>query len=233
MMSFLKKVLDHEQLQTKGDIKALERETVRQFGVIKRFIKPGDVYCEIGAGDCALAVEVAHHVAEVYAIDVSENITRNAGFPANVTLMLSDGVFIPVPNDKVTIAYSNQLMEHLHPDDAEKQVGEVYRMLLEGAKYICITPNRLSGPHDISRYYDITATGLHLKEYTINELERLFRRCGFRRVGVIVSWQSFVVPWILPLWPFTFLERFLELLPPRARRYAAVPIGAAKFVAIK
>jgi hypothetical protein len=228
-----RRIPDHEQLQMKGDRKATEKEKARQFGILRWFIKPTDVYCEIGVGDCTLAVEVAKHVVKVYAIDVSENITSNSSFPTNLTLVLSDGISIPVREGTVNVAYSNQLMEHLHPEDAEKQISEIYRALSNDAKYICITPNRLSGPHDISRYFDRTATGLHLKEYTNGDLIRLFRRCGFRRMGIIVSWHAFVVPWLLPLWPFTSLEKILELLPPRIRRSVAIPIGAAKFVAIK
>ena len=224
---------DHEQLQMKGDRKATEKEVARQLGILRRFIKPTDLYCEIGAGDCALAAEVAKHVAKVYAIDVSQNITSASSFPANLTLVFSDGISIPVREGSVNIAYSNQLMEHLHPEDAERQIGEIHRALSNNAKYICITPNRLSGPHDISRYFDATATGLHLREYTNGDLIKLFRRCGFRQMAIIVSWHAFVVPWLLPVWPFAVLEKVLKLFPPRLRRLMATPMGAAKFVAIK
>ena len=54
----------------------------------------------------------------VYAVEVSEEITGNLAFPRNVRLLLSDGTSIPVPDASVAVAYSNQLMEHLHPDDA-------------------------------------------------------------------------------------------------------------------
>lgn len=228
-----RQIPDHEQLQMKANSEATERETARQFGVLRRFIKPSDVYCEIGVGDCALAIEVARHVTKVYAIDVSETITHNPKFPPNLELVLSDGISIPVPADAVDVVYSNQLMEHLHPDDAEQQINAIYRALKPGGRYVCITPNRLSGPHDISRHFDRPATGLHLKEYTNLELQTLFKRCGFRRMGIIVSWQSFVVPSILPVWPFTALERGLSLLPDNLQQRVAVPIGAAKFVAMK
>jgi ubiquinone/menaquinone biosynthesis C-methylase UbiE len=224
---------DHEQLQMKGNVQASERETARQFGVIRRCIKPSDVYCEIGVGDCALAMKVASHVDKVYAIDVSEAITQNATFPSNLELVLSDGISIPVPAGTADIVYSNQLMEHLHPDDAEQQIASVYQALKPGGKYICITPNRLSGPHDISRYFDRAATGLHLKEYTNQELRALFKRSGFRSMRILVSWHKLVVPMLLPVWPFTTLEWLLGLLPGGVRRRVAVPIGAAKFVAIK
>ena len=75
-------------------------------------------------------------------------------------------------------------MEHLHPDDAFEQLENIYRALTPGGVYICVTPNRLSGPHDISSLYDEVATGFHLKEYSISELHSLFRRVGFSRIRV-------------------------------------------------
>jgi len=61
-------------------------------------------------------------------------------FPANFTLIISDGCSIPAQRNSVDVAYSNQLMEHLHPDDALEQVHNVLDVLKPGGVYICITP---------------------------------------------------------------------------------------------
>jgi predicted SAM-dependent methyltransferase len=50
-------------------------------------------------------------------------------------------------------------MEHLHPDDAFEQLKQIYTALTPGGLYICTTPNRLTGPHDVSKYFDETAAG--------------------------------------------------------------------------
>ena len=42
--------------------------------------------------------------------------------------------------------------------------------------YICITPNRVSGPHDVSRGFDEVATGFHMHEYTGREIRPLVAR---------------------------------------------------------
>jgi hypothetical protein len=64
------------------------------------------------------------------------------------------------------VAYSYQLMEHLHPGDALEQLVNIYQALKRDSVYCCVTPNRISGPHDISVYFDTVAQGLHLKEYS-------------------------------------------------------------------
>jgi predicted SAM-dependent methyltransferase len=104
--------------------------------------------------------------------------------------VLSDGVSVPVPPGSVNVAYSYQLMEHLHPEDAFEQLENIYAALAPGGLYICITPNRLSGPHDISYYFDNEATGFHLKEYTTWELSRLFKRAGFSQTSAYVGFRD-------------------------------------------
>ena len=38
------------------------------------------------------------------------------------------------------------------------------------SRFICLTPHRSTGPHDMSKYFGDVATGFHLKEYTNKEL---------------------------------------------------------------
>lgn len=172
----------HGQLQRKTSASERTRRIAVQLALLRRFLKPDSSFLEIGAGDCALSLAVAKLIREVYALDVSALITQADQVPSNFHLVLSDGMSIPVLHGSIDVAYSNQLMEHLHPDDALEQLANIYRALAPGGLYICITPNRLSGPHDISRYFDTVACGFHLKEYTITELRALFRKVGFRNI---------------------------------------------------
>jgi SAM-dependent methyltransferase len=182
------RVPDHPQLTEKTSAEATAASTRRKLNLLQRYLRPDTTFLEIGAGDCALAIEVARRVKQVIAIDVSDEITRGLSPPPdNFTLTISDGRSIPVPAGSVTVAYSNQLMEHLHPDDAVEQLTNIHTALAPGGVYICITPNRLSGPHDISKYFDSIARGFHMKEYTNSDLSRLFRRAGFSKVEVLVG----------------------------------------------
>ncbi|MGC9503115.1 class I SAM-dependent methyltransferase [Baaleninema sp.] len=150
--------------------------------LLNRFLTPQTHYLELGVGDCSLALEVARKVKQVYAVDVSREITKTLQFPDNFEFILSDGCSVDVPKNSIDIAYSHQLMEHLHPEDALVQLQNIYHALAPNGIYICITPNRLSGPHDISKHFDEVATGFHLKEYTVTELREMFLEAGFRQV---------------------------------------------------
>lgn len=187
-----------------------------QMGFLRRFLHKDTIFLEIGSGDCSLSLEVAKSVHGVYAVDVSEKITQNLTLPSNFQLVLSNGCSIPLPTDSIDVAYSNQLMEHLHPDDAMEQLQDIHRVLVPGGLYICVTPHRLSGPHDISRYFDEVATGFHLKEYTISELRDLFKKAGFSKVEVYAGGRGKYLS--SPVLPVMLCERLLSTLPRRFRK---------------
>jgi SAM-dependent methyltransferase len=173
------RVPDHPQLTRKHDAALQQIATDRLVRLLRAFLKPDAVYLEVGAGDCHLAMAVARIVRRVYAVDVCDLIAGGSKRPDNFALIISDGVSVPVSPGTVDVAYSHQLMEHLHPDDALEQLKSIHAALAPGGIYLCTTPHRLSGPHDISRYFDRVATGFHLKEYSFAELRLLFRQAGF------------------------------------------------------
>jgi SAM-dependent methyltransferase len=210
-----RRVPTHPQLLRKESADTTRHDIEQQMKFMSRFLDSDVTYLEIGAGDCAFAAEVAQRVRHVYAVDVSVEVVKNSALPANGELILSDGCSIPVPPGSVQVAYSNQLMEHLHPDDAVEQLQNLHRALAVGGRYVCVTPNRLNGPHDVSQYFDREACGFHLKEYTTAELDQLFKSVGFRRTVpyVRVLGHFYAVPGWLP----AFSEALLARLPIRVR----------------
>ncbi len=214
-----RRVAHHPQLTNKVSPAQRARHISPQTALLRPWLTPQTTFLEVGAGDCALSLALAEKVAHVYALDVSAAITQTATRPENFTLVLSDGTSIPVPEGHITVAYSNQLMEHLHPDDALDQLANIYRALAPDGVYICLTPNRLTGPHDISRYFDTVATGFHLKEYTCTELIAMFRHVGFRTVHQCLRKGSTHVRVPGPL--ARCAEWTIERLPPRLQKRAS------------
>jgi SAM-dependent methyltransferase len=183
------------------------------------YLTPETIYAEIGAGDCALTMQVAPFVRKAWAIDVSPTVTEGASAP-NMELILSDGVSIPV---EATLIVSNQLMEHLHPEDAHEQLANVYGALLPGGRYLCITPSRLNGPHDVSRGIDVVARGFHLHEYTYAELAGLFKDVGFSRTRTLVRVRGHQSE--MPTWVAIAIERCVSVLPTALRqKVAGLPV---------
>ena len=183
---------------------------------VERFLRPDSAYLEVGPGDCQLAFEVAKRVRSVYAVDVSTEVTRRSDTPSNFELIISDGTSVDVPEESIDIAFSDQLMEHLHPDDAEEQLRQIYRALKPGGYYLCVTPHRFLGPADVSRFFNESPKGFHLKEYTHSELRTLFRAAGFRRMQVPIEAKSMMLK--ISQFPSLITERLLDNLEHGKRR---------------
>jgi SAM-dependent methyltransferase len=198
----------HSPQQTAGMAQA-------QMHLVRMFLKPRSTFLELGAGDCALSAEASTTARHVYAIDVSDAVVKGRALPRNVRFIRSNGRSLPVPSCSVDMAYSNQLMEHLHPEDALDQLKEIHRVLTPGGVYLCITPHRFSGPHDISKHFDTIATGFHLKEYTTGELAALFRNAGFSTTRALVNFGRF---FNVSARSVGWCERAFSALPGAVRR---------------
>jgi SAM-dependent methyltransferase len=215
----LRRVPHHPQRRSKFDPEALEeraRAVEWQWRLLSQFFTPHTVFMEIGAGDCALSLRAAGYVERVYAVEVSEEIVNGVLPPSNMRIVLSDGLNLPVPENSVDFCFSDQLMEHLHPDDAKEQLRNIYRSLAPGGRYFCVTPNRMYGPRDISGYFDEVATGLHLHEYSAREIRKLLLDAGFSRVCFYAGARGYYAR--VSYWFVSLVEATLQALSYRLRK---------------
>jgi SAM-dependent methyltransferase len=213
----------HPQLTRVEDPQCVAGIVREKMQLLSYFLKPSTVFLEVGSGDCRLTLEVARRVSKAYGLDVSEEVSKGLQYPANFEFVLSNGTNIPVPPGSITVAYSYQLIEHVHPDDALEQLTNIYRALAPGGVYICITPNSLSGPHDVSRHFDAIACGFHMKEYTLTELGGIFRQTGFHEVSLLTGLRGSYAN--IPLGPVSALERLLSCFEGTlSRKLAKTPV---------
>ena len=213
---YFRKLPFHPQLTIKQN-NALKQDRANfQLRQILPLVRDKERFMEIGAGDCSLSIAVSKFCKEIIALEVSNEIADNSGFPDNVKLILFNGFDIPIEDNRIDTAYSNQLMEHLHPDDAEIQLKSIFRVMRKGGGYICITPNRLTGPHDISRFFSDRPTGFHLKEYSAGDLRAVFLQTGFSKViaYTILKGRRVDIPFAL----VKITERLFESLPVKIKK---------------
>ena len=216
-------VPDHPRLAEKAaDTASRERDIGWNMAQLKPYLRPGCTFLEVGAGDCALASRVAQTAARVFAVDISAR-ARKLRLPRNVRFVKTSGTDIGVPIETVDVAFSDQLMEHLHPDDAITQLKNIRRALKPGGVYLCVTPNRLYGPSDVSGYFEDVARGFHLREYSVREIRGIFREAGFPRSHVYIGARGIFLR--CPAFLVETLETTIEWLPRALRRRVAkVPI---------
>lgn len=198
---------DHPQHAAKPSVQERQNDLV----YMNVTPKADSTFLEIGCGDAAMSFAVAATVKQVVGLDVTDALIDFGAAPANFAYLRTASTEIALADNAVDIAYSNQLMEHLHPDDAEDQLREILRVLKPGGVYSCKTPNQVTGPHDVSEYFDYAATGFHLCEYTYLSIRRLFIKAGFARIRFFVNAHGMCVP--LPYWLARLAEVAMTKLP--------------------
>lgn len=188
-------------------------------------------FLEIGCGDAATSFAVAGSVGHAYGLDVTDALIPYDDAPPNFHFLKTRSTNIDLPDNTVDIAFSNQLMEHLHPEDALEQLGEVIRVLRPGGAYWCRTPNRVTGPHDVSRYFDYVATGLHLQEYDYRSIRKLFKQAGFRHVRFDVMARGRKARF--PYWMAWAAESFLTHVPGMTNSHIVKRVMELNVVGVK
>jgi SAM-dependent methyltransferase len=201
----------------------------RQAQILKWMGPPPARILEIGCGMGEFALGASRQGYDCVGIDVSEERIRRLQALESPTLRFVrvDGrPQLPFGDGSFDFAVSMQLLEHLHPGDVPLHAREVARVLRRGGSYLVETPNRLTGPHDVSRFFTESAQGFHLKEYRVSELARLFLSHGFDRVDV-VRWRAYRLSAARAIW----LERMWSVIPKRARRRFPLGINNPLYVA--
>jgi len=196
---------------------SIQKARNRQIRLLRARLSPNDGFLEIGGGACQVALGISPYVAEAIVVDVTDELVPADHGQEKFKFLKTEGVVLPLPNSSVSFVYSNQLMEHLHPDDAAEQLKEILRVLASGGRYFCRTPSKYTGPHDVSKYFSDTPEGMHICEYGYRDIAELFSRAGFRSMRVELT-PAGIGMGRLPLAIAAALEASLDALSPSMRR---------------
>ena len=180
------------------------------------FLEERTSFLELGAGSCDLSLALAERLERVWAVDAVDPGLAPGSAPPGFCFVAAEDVPTVVPKAEINVALSCHFVEHLHPDDLNDHFVEVLDLLVEGGVYLVVTPNRIYGPHDISRGFSNRAEGLHLREYTHADLAHALRRAGFGDVRAIGRLGQ--KPRRGRLGAIGAIERVLDGLPGRWRR---------------
>jgi ubiquinone/menaquinone biosynthesis C-methylase UbiE len=205
-----KKLSDHPRHTRARD--ARRTDVAKLLRIVNRFIGRDDRVLEIGAGDAELSRNICDRAQSVVAVDVDDALAGTGTAPRNFRYLLSDGISLPLPDASISLAISNQLLEHIHPEDTLAHLKEVNRTLETGGRYLIMTPSAICGPHDVSRYFDRRARGMHLREFDAEAIRKCVRAAGFKRL-VFYAARGGHVFFSMPYWLARGLDAVFSLVP--------------------
>jgi 2-polyprenyl-3-methyl-5-hydroxy-6-metoxy-1,4-benzoquinol methylase len=202
---------------------------------------------EIGCGRGYTCLKLAPYIMSMVGIEVSEsaiieskellskNKIKNIEIRQISAIELKDNF----NKNEFDTCISIELIEHLHPEDAKEHLKQVFLVLKPGGKYIINMPNRLSGPHDITKEEfpdEKKALGFHLNESTYKEMINIMRSIGFNRFKVfypIKTSKKDVRPFIAPYQLGFASEILFENIPNLFRHNILKKLLSINIVAYK
>ena len=211
-------VPDHPRLQGLRSRIDERRVILSKSTCVERFLDKSATIVEFGPGDCNFLLSICDRVKKAYGVDISDQRDLSKKTPSNFELIVYDGYDPKIEAASADLVFSDQLIEHIHPDDIQDHFRMVKQILRPGGRYVFRTPHRFSGPHDVSGFFSDDAEGFHLCEWTYFDLKRIVSACGYSR------WESY---WCakrifakIPVCVFCLLESILDRLPKRLKKMA-------------
>lgn len=213
-----RKVPDHPRLQRRSNQQVTKLANQGKLKLLEKFVDRTTTLLEFAPGDCQFATLMCDHVKSVYGIDISDQRESTQASPTNFHLIVYDGYNLQLPENSIDVVFSDQLIEHFHPEDTELHFQLVQKILKPQGLYVFRTPHKFTGPHDISGYFVDEAEGFHLKEWTYSELRQLLKKLNYSQWHGYWYAESKGLLVRLPFLYFVMVENLLRFFPKKIRK---------------
>ncbi len=151
----------------------------KRIALYRRIIGGGHrAILEIGCASGGLTSALADLASQTIGIDISSNLVRVAqqaerALPGkSVSFVQMNAIELGFAPSTFDFAVSSSMIEHLHPDDIDTHLCDVFRVLRDGGAYLVWCPNRL-GHHKHRNF--------HLCMMSYCDLIERMKRAGFSR----------------------------------------------------
>ena len=142
-------VPDHPRLTAPADPARLDAINRNKLKFLHDFIRPEFTVVEFAPGDCSFARVLAREVRRVVAVDISDQRPEPDPVPANLELVIYNG-YGGLPESCADLVFSDQLVEHLHPEDVVLHLVALHLLKPGGVYLFKNTTHKFS---ESSRYF--------------------------------------------------------------------------------
>lgn len=231
---------DDPECRTAGSSKIIAQS-------LSHLVKRNDRVLEIGCGRGYTSLKLAPKVKSMVGIDVSDSviaesnelITKYGIKNLEVRLVSAFELKENFIKNEFDACISIDTIEHLHPDDAKEHLRQIFYVLKPGGRYIIQMPNRLNGPHDITKQIfpgEHHALGFHLNESTYQEMIKIMRSIGFNRFKVFIPIKFLKLdlnPMITPYHISFTYEKLYNIFPNFFRQHFFDKLISIRIIAFK
>jgi SAM-dependent methyltransferase len=198
---------------------------------------PQKIY-EIGSGQGRLIKYLANLGHQCKATEITHERGKRFDLGHRISWGISDGVHLGrfETERSYDVVISDNVIEHLHPDDLIDHFRGVLNILVPGGRCIFRTPHAYIGPSDISGIFGCDhPQGMHLKEYTYKEIRSALKSAGFNEIHAVWNLPYRVRYRIKPMQSRIYLsylcqlERLIARIPHEYTRKAIILSMALMF----
>ena len=157
-------------------------------GLIIPLSQRGSNVLEVGCDRGDVLVALAKRGRICTGIEISQHMLESCN-TRDVKIVCGSADSLDFSSGSYVVVFSQEVLEHLHPEDVPMHFAEAFRVLRPNGILAVETPNRRTGPQDISRGFTRVAEGLHLKELTVRELIQMFQKAGFVKIRGCIAPQ--------------------------------------------
>lgn len=192
----------------KGRFRKIEGSTAdRKVMVFKKELQ-GKSIIDLGCGKGEFLRSIATNIEHKELVGVDIDAPELALNHQNIRFISADIIDFNF-DKKFDIVFSDNVFEHIALPDIPSHITSIKKVMNYEGKLIIIMPNRLFGPHDVTRIIDcsysnkISAQGTHLNESTYSEMITILKKSGFKHFKVIVPFPYLIGKLriqINPLW---------------------------------
>ena len=210
--------------RTSGTSKQLVR-------MLKKMVNKTDKVLEIGSGRGYTCLALSPFVKSITGIEVSkpsvEESLKLFSQRRITNVNIEDISALELDThfrfNEFDLCLSIDVIEHLHPEDAREHIYQTLQILKPGGRYIIVMPNRLNGPHDLTKRVFPEAKyalGFHLNESTYREIIKIMSLAGYDEFKVFYNCNFFSMRKKLIILPFQFAlltEKIYQKFPMRMK----------------
>jgi 2-polyprenyl-3-methyl-5-hydroxy-6-metoxy-1,4-benzoquinol methylase len=210
-----KLVPKHSRIIKRDSPELVAKANKSKMNILKGHFCSSSKVVEFAPGDGCFSNYLCNYVSEVIGVDISNQMKTDAEVSSNYSLVIYDGYNLDLQGKRVDVVFSDQLIEHLHPEDVLHHFHIIRDVLSDRGTYLFRTPHAFSGPHDISKYFSDNPEGFHLKEWTFTEIFKVLKEAKYRKCRGYIAGKGLRVR--MPYAYFFLVENTLGVLPRRLK----------------